>query len=138
MAVTVTDDNAALDARYGRTPQRRRRDRIFLIVGGVFIAAVFTAWVVWAGFDNGQGNIDAQDIAHSIIDDSNVSVTWQLSVKEGTPVSCAIQAQNESHAIVGWKIVEIPAATNFNNRYQEVLRTSQRAVTGLIYRCWLT
>lgn len=137
MPVTATDDNAAMDARYGRAPQRRR-DRIVFIIVGVLIAAVFTAWVLWATFDNGQGHIDAQDIAHSVIDDSTVSVTWQLSVKEGTPVSCAIQAQNESHAIVGWKIVDILPATNFSNRYQEVVRTSQRAVTGLIYRCWLT
>lgn len=138
MADTVTDDIAALDARYGRTPRRKVRDRIVLITGGILVAAVFTAWVVWAGLDDAQGNIGAQDVAHSILDDSSVSITWQVSVAEGTAVSCALQAQNEAHAIVGWKIVDIPASENFNNRYREVIRTSQRAVTGLIYRCWLT
>lgn len=138
MAVTATDDNAALDARYGRTPGRRRRELITLIVAGVIFAVVLIAWVVWAGLDNDRGSIGALDVAHSIIDDSSVSVTWQVSVKEGTAVSCALQAQNEAHAIVGWKIVEIPASTNFNNRYQETFRTSQQAVTGLIYQCWLT
>lgn len=139
MAVTATDDNAAaLDARYGRTPHRRRRDRLILIIVGAFFTVVLVAWVIWAGLDNGQASIGAQDIAHSVIDDSTVSVTWQVSVTEGTPVSCAIQAQNESHAIVGWKIVDLPASTSYNNRYKEVMHTSQRAVTGLIYRCWLT
>ena len=138
MAVTATDDNAALDARYGRTPQRRRRERIILIVAAALFAVVLVAWVVWAGLDNDRGNIDALDVAHSVIDDSSVSITWQVSVKEGTAVSCALQAQNESHAIVGWKIVDIPPSTNFNNRYQETIRTSQQAVTGLIYQCWLT
>jgi hypothetical protein len=138
MAVTATDDNAALDARYGRTPQHRRRERIILIMGGVLVAAVFVAWVVWVGMDSGRENVGAQDVAHSIIDDSSVSITWQVSVTEGTAVSCALQAQNESHAIVGWKIIDIPPSTDFNNRYREVIRTSQRAVTGLIYRCWLT
>ena len=138
MAVTATDDNAALDARYGRTPQHRLRERIILIIGGLLVAAVFIAWVVWVGMDSGRENIGAHDVAHSIIDDSSVSITWQVSVTEGTAVSCALQAQNESHAIVGWKIIDIPASTDFNNRYREVIRTSQRAVTGLIYRCWLT
>ncbi len=138
MTTAATDDNAALDARYGRTPQRRLRERIIFIVVGAMFVVVFTAWVVWAAFDNGQGNIDAQDTAHSIIDDSSVSITWQVSVKEGTAVSCALQAQNESHAIVGWRIVDLPPSTSFSNRYQEVVRTSQQAVTGLIYRCWLT
>lgn len=138
MAAATTDTNAAMDARYGRTPQRRLRERIIFIVVGAMFIVVFTAWVVWAAFDNGQGNIDALDTAHSIIDDANVSVVWQVSVKEGTAVSCALQAQNESHAIVGWKIIDIAPSTNFTNRYQEVVRTSQQAVTGLIYRCWLT
>ena len=138
MTVTATDDNAALDARYGRTPQRRRRDRIILVVAGIIFAVVLIAWVVWAGLDSDRGDINAQDVAHSIIDNSSVSVTWQLSVKEGTAVSCALQAQNEAHAIVGWKIVHIPASIDFNNRYKEVVRTSQQAVTGLIYQCWLT
>lgn len=138
MTVTATDDNAALDARYGRTPQRRRRERIILIAAAALFAVVLIAWVVWAGLDNDRGNIGALDVAHTVIDDSHVSITWQVSVKEGTPVSCALQAQNESHAIVGWKIIDIPASTNFNNRYQETIRTSQQAVTGLIYQCWLT
>ncbi len=138
MAVNATKQTAALDARYGRTPHRRRRERAIFIIAAVLFGVVFTAWVVWAGFDNDQGNLGTQDVAHSIIDDAQVSVTWQVSVEPGSTVSCALQAQNESHAIVGWKIVDIPASTNFNNRYKEEVRTSQRAVTGLIYRCWLT
>lgn len=138
MSTATTDDNAILDARYGRTPQRRRRERILFIVVGALFVVVFTAWVVWAAFDNGQGSIDARDIAHSVIDDGSVSITWQVSVQEGTAISCALQAQNEAHAIVGWKIVHLAPSENFSNRYQEVVRTSQQAVTGLIYRCWLT
>lgn len=137
MATATTDEKAALDARYGRTPQRKQRDRITLIAGGILFAIVLVAWIVWAGWDNDRGNLAAQDVAHSVIDDSSVSVTWQVSVKAGTPVSCALQAQNEEHAIVGWKIVDLPASTTFNTRYQEVVRTSQQAVTGLIYQCWL-
>src|SRR5690606_10338731 len=132
------DDIAAMDARYGRTPKRRRRDRIIMIVAGFLFGIVVTAWVVWAGLDGTRGSLATQDIAYSNVDDANMSVTWQVSVKSGTPVSCALQAQNEAHAIVGWKIVEIAPAEAFTNRYQEDLRTSQRAVTGLIYQCWLT
>lgn len=139
MAVSTTSENTeALDARYGRTPGRTRRDRIILIVMGVLFTVVFAAWVVWAGFDNGQGSLDTEDVAHLVVDDSTVSITWQVSVHEGTAVSCALQAQNKAHAIVGWKIVHLPPSQNFVNRYKETIRTSQSAVTGLIYRCWLT
>ena len=101
-------------------------------------AVILVAWVIWVGIDGNRDSLGTQDIAHSIIDDSSVTVTWQVSVKAGTAVSCALQAQNEAHAIVGWKIVDLPASTNFNNRYKEEVRTSQQAVTGLIYQCWLT
>ena len=128
----------SIDERYGRTPARTRRTR-WLVAGlAAFIVATFALWVVWTGLNNGQGNIDVQDIGHKVIDDSSVSVTWALSVPTGTVVSCAIQAQNESHGIVGWKIVDLAASDRFTRQFTETVRTSQLAVTGLIYRCWLT
>ncbi len=138
MAETATmaqDD--VLDARYGRTPGKRQRDRAIMVVTAALFVVVFAAWVVWAGLDNGQGNLNAQDIGHRIVDDSTVTVTWQVSVTPGTRVACALEAQNSAHAIVGWKIVELPASASLTNQYTETVRTSQRAVTGLIYRCWL-
>ena len=131
MAENPTTARAAvLDARYGRASNRKRRDRLLVVVAATLIAAVFTVWVVRSGLDNGQGNLGTQDIGHKIVDDSTVPT--------GTPVSCALQAQNDAHAIVGWKIVELPASADHSRRYTETVRTSQRAVTGLIYRCWLT
>jgi len=127
----------ALDARYGRTPQKKRRDRIIAIVAGAVFVVVLGAWVAWAGLGNPQGSLEAKDLAHKVIDDRTVSVTWQVSTNAGTAVACAVEAQNEAHAIVGWKIVELPPSPTYNTQYSETIRTSQNAVTGLIYRCWL-
>ena len=137
-AADVSGDEDLLSVRYGRTAARGRRTRLLAIVAAAAIAAVFALWVVWAGLDNGQGSIDVQDIGHTVVDDANVKVTWSISVPTSTPVSCAIQAQNEAHGIVGWKIVQLPASDRFTRQFTEVVRTSQQAVTGLIYRCWLT
>ena len=129
---------SALDERYGRAPGARRRERWIVITAAVLFAAIFTAWVVWAGLDNGQGSLDARDIGHRLVDDRTVDVTWEVSVTAGTEVSCALQAQNEAHGIVGWKIVDLPASDTYTRQFTETVRTAQRAVTGLIYRCWLT
>lgn len=138
MAVAGPDTHAAeLDARYGRTRGSRARNLTVMIAGAVMLVLVFGAWVIWAGWDNGGANLDSDTIGHRVSSDSLVSVTWQVSVTVGMPVSCAIQAQNEAHGIVGWKIVELPASTTFTRQYTEEIRTTQRAVTGLIYRCWL-
>ncbi len=136
--ITPDATSAALDARYGRSAGGRRRERWIVISAAILFAGVFTAWVFWAGLDNGQGSLEARNLGHSLVDDKTVSVTWEVSVTAGTEVSCALQAQNEAHGIVGWRIVELPASETYTRRFTETVRTAQRAVTGLIYRCWLT
>ena len=129
--------SAALDERYGRTPHAARRDRWIVLVAAVLFVAVFAAWVVWAGLDNGQGSLDSRTVGFRAVDDRAMEVTWEVSVTTGTEVSCALQVQNQAHGIVGWKIVELPASDRYTRRFTETVRTTQPGVTALIYRCWL-
>jgi hypothetical protein len=129
---------AELDARYGRTPTRRTRDRGILIAGGIAVAVIVIAWVVWAGLDQAGDTLNAQDIGHTIVDDSTVSISYQVAMPAGSTASCALQVENEAHAVVGWKIVAIPASKQHTNAFTETVRSTELGVTGLIYRCWLT
>ena len=130
--------SSSIADRYGMTPRKRIRDRR-LVWGfaGVF-AVILTAWVVWAGLDGSGPQIDARDTRHSIIDENSISVTFEVSVSAGTPVSCAVQALNESFTIVGWKVIDLPLSTLYTRSFTEVLQTTELSNTGLIYRCWLT
>lgn len=127
-----------LDSRYGRTPRDRGRQRLLGWAAGLVIALTFVLWAVWTTFDNETTALEARDIGHSIVDDTTVSVTFEVSMAAGRTASCAVEAQNEAHAIAGWKIVEIPAADVFTRTVTTTVRTVEPAVTGLIYRCWLT
>ncbi len=127
----------SLDERYGRTRAVSRSRRVFAIaVAGAF-AVVLIAWVVWAALDGDSANIEFRDVAHEIIDDSSVSVTWQVTAEPGSSVTCAVKAMNESFTDVGWKVVQLPASTERTRVFTEQVRTTELAVTGLIYRCWL-
>lgn len=128
----------ALAARYGRTPRSRRQNR--WIFGGVAAAfvLVFAAWVTWAAFDGDSGDLSTTDIAHTVIDDRTVSVTFLVVAPTDTPYSCAVQALNERSAVVGWKVVEFPGIPAQSQQYTETVRTTELATTGLIYRCWLS
>jgi hypothetical protein len=130
---SVTD----LDARYGHTPVRRERQRLLAWIAGIAVAAVFAAWVIWVAFDGTGASMETRDIAHEVLDETTVEVSFELSVAAGTAVDCAIQAQNSQHAIVGWKIVEIRADDRYTRTFTESVRTVEPAVTGLLYRCWL-
>ena len=126
-----------LDARYGRSPRSRKREKQLGIAAAAAFAVVLIAWVVWAGLDAVGSTLETKDIAHSITSDTSVDVTFQLSVEAGTPTYCAVQALNDRFAVVGWKIIEVPESDSFNRTITESVRTTELANTGLIYRCWL-
>ena len=130
--------SAELDARYGRSASRRKRDRILLWSAAALFAVVLIAWVVWAGLDGSKPLIETEDIGYSVVDDHNVTVTFQLSVPVGTATSCAVEALNESFTVVGWKVIDVPPSDQYTRSFTEDVRTSELATTGLIYRCWLT
>jgi len=127
-----------LDARYGRTRSASRRTRVVVIVSALAFAVVFAAWLLWAGVLGAPAQFQAEDTAHSVVDDSTVDVTWQFTVEPGTAARCAVQALNSTFAIVGWKVVDVPASTARTRDLTERVLTTEPAVTGLIYRCWLT
>ncbi|KRC58697.1 hypothetical protein ASE14_19385 [Agromyces sp. Root81] len=131
--------NAALDARYGRTRTHRTRDRVLLIGGAIAFAVVLVAWVVWAGLDGQKPQIEVTDTGHRLInEDRAVEVSWNLSVPPGNDTACVVQALNEDFTVVGWKVIDVPASERHIRSLTETVRVAQEANTGLIYGCWLT
>ncbi|MGJ4844180.1 MULTISPECIES: DUF4307 domain-containing protein [unclassified Leifsonia] len=127
-----------LDRRYGRTPGRKRRDRWWIIGVAVAFVAIFAAWTFWAGWDNDQADLEATDTAYTITDAHHVRITFTVNTPPGTPVTCAVQALNESFAIVGWRIISYPASDKRLTEYTETIKTTEQSNTGLISSCWLT
>jgi hypothetical protein len=136
--MTATQATPELAARYGRTPGKKRRDITLLIVFGAIVAIVVVAWVIWAGLDEANGSIDAEDAGHSIIDSRTVEISFQVSMPVGSTAECALQAQNVDHTVIGWKVVEVPASTHPTNTYRERVTTTEKPTAGLISSCWLT
>lgn len=136
--MTTTHRVPTLDTRYGRTPQRKRRDRWLLISGGIAAVAIATVWAFWAGWDNDQANLETTDTAYTIPDDRHVDISFSINAPVGTPVTCALQALNEDFAIVGWRIVEYPGSPSRLTAHTESIRTIMKPNTGLINTCWLS
>jgi hypothetical protein len=130
--------SSEINARYGRTPTDRRRTRLWAWIAAGGFVVVLGAWLLWAGILENSDAIESQNIAHTVISDREVEVTWQLNAEPGTSTSCALQALNDSFSIVGWKIVEIPPSQQRTRSLSESVLTSEQSVTGLIYRCWLS
>jgi hypothetical protein len=127
-----------LDARYGRSPSARRNTRRIAIAAAIAFAVAFIAWLWWGGLLGAPAQLQARDIGHEIIAEDLVSVSWQLTTEPGATSACAVQALNEAFGIVGWRVIELPASDEPNRTFTIEVRTAEPAVTGLIYRCWLT
>ena len=128
---------ADLDARYGRGGGNTRRSRVIAIVAAAVGLVVVVAWVVWGGLLGPDASLEARDLGFEIIDDGHIRVEYEVTSDAGSEVACAVQALNESFTVVGWKIVELPVSEQRTRSFTEELRTSELAVSGLIYRCWL-
>ncbi|MEX1077778.1 MAG: DUF4307 domain-containing protein [Homoserinimonas sp.] len=126
-----------LDARYGRTRKTGSRDRLIIWIGAIALAIVLAAWVIWVAFDGTDDTVASRDIGHKVVDDRTVRISYDVSMPPGTSAKCALQVQNDTHNIVGWKVVDIPSSDSYTQAFTDTVRTTQLGVTGLIYRCWL-
>lgn len=126
-----------LAGRYGRTSDRRRRERLLFAGAAAAFAVVLIAWVVWAGLDGAKPQVQATDLGHRLLDDRAVEVTWRLSAPPDTEVACIVKALNEDFTVVGWKVVELPVSDRHLRTFTERVRTAQPANTGLVDHCWL-
>lgn len=140
----VTAEDAAttagsLDSRYGRSSSSSKRNRFIGIITAAAFTVVFVAWAIWGGLVGApNAQFSAVDARHTIVSDNAVDVTWEFTAPPGTAARCAVQALNSTFAIVGWKEVDVPASTRITRVFTERVLTTELAVTGLIYRCWLT
>lgn len=128
----------AIAERYGRTLGSRRRARTLGIVAGAAVLVVVGAWVAWVGLFSPAPSLESRDLGYVTRSDASVDIRFEVTTEPGIAVSCALQALNQRFAIVGWKIVTLPPSDDRTRAFDENLRVTEPAVTGLIYRCWLT
>ena len=124
-----------LDERYGRTSSPRRRWTIGIIIAGAAVVVGLFAWMTVAGT---LDDVDIDTTGFTVEDQRSVTLAFQISVPEGRTVACALEAQDEEHGIVGWKIVEYPASDLRARAFRETIPTTAEATTGLVSDCWVT
>ena len=127
-----TDAAAHLEARYGRGPAARRRNRLVGLVLAVLAAVVVAIWAVWTGVGGAAGEqLAASTKAFTVQGDSSVSVTWSVQ-GSSRRLACTIEADAADHSAVGVVVVMVPPGGGTGTT---TVRTVREAVTGLISAC---
>jgi hypothetical protein len=127
-----------LDARYGRKHPSASRRRWAVIVPAAAAIILVTLWYFWANPNKFGQLVSGEETAHQVIDERHMSVTISVTAEAGRSVACAIKAQDLGFNVVGWKVFEYPASTQPTRSFTEQVRTTRKAVTGLVADCWLT
>lgn len=124
-----------LDDRYGRRTSRRRRIIWWSVVAALAIAA--TAALGWSTIARSLNAVDVTGTGYNVADAHTVSVSFQITAPLGRDVACALEAQDEEHGVVGWRIVQYPASDQPTRAFTETLPTVALATTGLVNSCWV-
>lgn len=127
-------DPQSIDDRYGRGRRRRIDRRLGWIIAFVLVtgpgAVLFSAWLY-------SQDIETRDIDFKVVDERSASLVFEVTSPAGSPLACALEAQSESHAQVGWLIREYPISDQRTRRFTETVLTTTHATTVTVASCWV-
>jgi hypothetical protein len=124
-----------LDERYGRGRSASRR---WAILAGSAVAVIAIALFAWMTVANSQNAVSAETTGFEVTSGHEVSLRFQVSAPAGRSIACALEAQDEQHGVVGWRVVEYPASEVHVRAFRESIPTTAEATTGLVNACWVT
>jgi hypothetical protein len=104
-------------------------------VVGVVGCSLGVALAVWLGLANSVGRVTWADTGYRVVDDRSVRVEFDVHRPAGREVSCRVQALDRTFGVVGVVDVVVPASSERAMHQQVEVRTTSRAVTGLVDTC---
>ncbi|MHA7248010.1 DUF4307 domain-containing protein [Arthrobacter tecti] len=129
--------------RYGAPKPARLRSgsRRWLLWVFLGIAVVGTALF---SLSVGTPAVSSKDVGFKIDGSGIARVDFEVTKDPEAAAQCAVQVLNESYAIVGWKIVDIPpvgSGQGFNDgrttSHSVDIRTESDGVSGGVNACWI-
>jgi hypothetical protein len=102
---------------------------------GVLGCAVGVAAAVWFGLSMSLGKVTWTDTGYRVVDDRTVEVDFDVHRPAGQAVSCVVRALDQGYGTVGTVEVAIPASPERSVHRQVTVRTTTRAVTGVVKSC---
>ena len=96
------------------------------------VAAVLIGW--WTLRNEGQ-RITATTISYKVESDTSVLVSFDVSRPPGLAVTCSVRALDGHFTVVGTADIVVPPEGEQVVHLQKAVRTTSRAVTGVVQDC---
>jgi len=96
------------------------------------VVAVLVAW--WTLRNEGQ-RITATTIGYRVESNTTVTVSFDVSRPPGLAVTCAVRALDGHFTVVGVADIVVPPEGERVVHLEKAVRTTSRAVTGVVQDC---
>jgi len=93
------------------------------------------AMAVWWGLASTMGTPSWTVLGYRVVDDRSVDVSYLVSRPTGRDVTCVIRAMDKGFGTVGLVEVHVPRSQGSSVRVTTRVRTTARAVTGVVRSC---
>ena len=90
---------------------------------------------VWWGLASTVGRPSWTVLSYHVVDDRTVDVTYLVSRPTARDVTCLVRALDRSFATVGLIEVQVPGSDTSSVKVTTRVRTTTRAVTGVVKVC---
>lgn len=136
----------SLANRYGGP--KRRMSRKVKRNAAIAALAVGMGFLAWVSTSSSMSSVTFKDIGYTTVDATQAAIDFQVTREPGTKVQCAVKALDSKFAIVGWKVVDIPAVLPGSGEVsvtdggrtvalREMLRTESQSVSAVVDSCWI-
>ena len=129
--MSATED--LLAERYGRKTSASRSQRRWVIAGASSLLVLFLGWAAWVSVSDWL-TPKAELLGFTIVDKWRSNATVKIGVSGADKPICAIQAQNEKFAIVGYYEVQFDYVPDQIKTIK--INTTELPVSVSILRCW--
>lgn len=106
-------------------------------VVGVIGCTLGVAVAVWLGLAMTSDPVTWTDLGYHVVDDRTVDVTYDVHRPPGRDVTCVVRALDLQFGTVGITEVDVPATSEPSVHRTDRVRTTTRAVTGVVKSCAL-
>ena len=129
----MTSTEELLNSRYGQSKTSSRSQRRLVTAGA---SALLLAFLVWAGFASvANSEIPTGSLrGFTVIDQWHSTAIVTVSTTTDRVATCAIQAQNKTFAIVGYK--ELVFKPQDARSREITINTTETPVSVSVHHCW--
>ena len=111
-----------------------RHRRAWTVVG-VVVVVVAAVLIGWWTLRNETQRITATTVGYKVENDTSVWVSFDVSRPPGLAVTCTVRAMDGHFAVVGTADIVVPPEGGQVVHLEKAVRTTTRAVTGVVQDC---